>query len=192
MNEIQLIRAQLDGERRRAMEVVDACAVALAQASPPGAPDGSAAAAFRQACAEYLACVLTWFEQRDRRAAELYPGLPTGDARRQALEPALAREGRSDEVLERLRTIEARYATPTPGPAACAAWGDLAQYMGSAWNTRRNAVDVVLAGGGRVADWRTVSGIDADSILEERSRYARVRATLPAGVVLTPRPGADG
>jgi len=35
-----------------------------------------------------------------------------------------------------------------------------------------------------VAEWRALSRMTADSIVEERSRYDRVRAALPAGVVL--------
>ena len=34
------------------------------------------------------------------------------------------------------------------------------------------------------SDWRLISGIDADTILEERGRYAQVLEMLPPGVAL--------
>jgi hypothetical protein len=61
VNEIQLLRAQLDGERRRVREVAAACAAALGDGAA-GTPD-----ALTQACTTYLACVLRWFEARDAR-----------------------------------------------------------------------------------------------------------------------------
>jgi hypothetical protein len=192
MNETQLIRDQLDAERSGAMEVIDAWTAALAHAGAPGTENGTQSAAFRQACIDYLSSVLAWFEQRDTRAGELCARLPADDPRRRALEPVLAREGGSPEVLERLRAIEACYPPGAPGSAACAAVSELAQHMGSAWSKRRETIDGLLAGGGRVADWRMVSGVDADSILEERSRYARVRATAPAGIALSARPVRGG
>lgn len=36
----------------------------------------------------------------------------------------------------------------------------------------------------RIEDWRELAGIDADSILEERERFERLRAALPGGVSL--------
>ena len=36
----------------------------------------------------------------------------------------------------------------------------------------------------RTEDWRTFGGIDADAILEERSRFQRVAHTLPPGTTL--------
>jgi hypothetical protein len=42
-----------------------------------------------------------------------------------------------------------------------------------------------------VADWRIVGGVDADSVLEERARYARVGDHLPAGITLAGNPVAS-
>ena len=50
--------------------------------------------------------------------------------------------------------------------------------------TRRDALEALLASNPRITDWRTVGGIDADGILEERRRFAGVRDALPAGVTL--------
>jgi hypothetical protein len=61
VNEIQLLRAQLNVERRRVREVAAACAAALGDGAA-GAPD-----ALTHACTAYLACVLGCFERRDAR-----------------------------------------------------------------------------------------------------------------------------
>lgn len=46
------------------------------------------------------------------------------------------------------------------------------------------ALDARLTRNAPVTQWRALSGIDADSIYAERTRYERVRATLPSGIKL--------
>ena len=81
-------------------------------------------------------------------------------------------------------------ADPEIGLAAAQESGrEFAQFFNSVWSARRDAIEAWLAANPRTTDWRVIAGIDADSILEERHRYARVRAALPAGASLTfPRP----
>jgi len=180
MNEVQLIRNQLAVEREHAGAVADACAQART--------DGTPLADFRQACVDYLVCVLAWFEERDQRLGDFARArLAPGDAVRHALEEALARPGRSRETLERLSAAVAGTAADCGGRAAQESWQEFAQYFNRRWCARRDAIDVLLASHMRTADWRTVAGIDADSILEERQRYARVGARLPPGLTLTQR-----
>lgn len=155
MNEIQLLRAQLAAERRRVREVAAA-----------GAAAGGSPAAFAEACAAYLACVLGWFEQRDAR-------LPAAVAIRGAL-AAAGESGGAREALALLRT-----AGDTP-----AGWQALAHFIQGRWDTRRGAIEACLATDVSVADWRTYAGVDADSIVRERALYRQVRAALPAGVDL--------
>jgi len=179
MNEVQLIRAQLAVERAHASAVADACAAAAAgERDRPGAPP----AEFTRACVEYLACVLAWFEERDQRTLDFAHALAPGEAAvRRALEEALARPGRSRETLEKLE----RAVTGTAAEkGASGLWQEFARYFAGLWRARREAIDARLGEGLRRANWRVVAGIDADSILEERRRYARVRATLPVGVAL--------
>jgi len=187
MNEIGLIRAQLATERRNVGAVAAACATTLARAGPATLPSGSALDEFRQACVDYLVCVLAWFEERDRRLAALVQQLGPAHPARDALDEVLARRGGSREVLEKL---EAAFAH-VPGPAGAAegaqAWQEFAQYLGKQWSTRRDALEALLAPLG-ATDWRAFSGIDADGILEERTRLGRVRQTLPAGVTLAATP----
>jgi hypothetical protein len=189
MDEIQLIRNQLAAERQHASAVANACARALERAATGELTGGSQLAEFRQACVEYLVCVLAWFEERDQRLSDFaHAPLASEDPVRRALEAALARPGRSREALERLAKA---VAAATAGSAAGdlqGSWREFAQYFNGTWSARRDALDGLLAPSPRAADWRAIAGIDADSILEERQRYARVSATLPAGATLTAQP----
>jgi hypothetical protein len=173
MNEVELIRNQLTGERQRAGAVVAAIAV-----------DPAPARAFRQACVDYLASVLARFEERDQRIAELLrAGVPAADATRRALEEALAQPGRSRDTLERLAAAVAATGEQA-SRAARESWQEFARYFESRWCARRDRIDSLFAPHARVSDWRVVAGIDADSILDERQRYARVRAHLAGGATL--------
>lgn len=186
MNEIQLIRQQLAVERQHASAVANACANALSRLEAKSVPGGSPLGEFQQACVDYLVSVLARFEERDQRLAEL------SQRRRPALEEALARRGRSREALEKL---EAALGAAAGAPAHAAVqkhWHDFAQFFNSVWSARRDAIDEQLARDTSTADWRLIGGIDADSILEERRRYARVAATVPAGEALTlPAPARE-
>lgn len=179
MNEIQIIRDQLTRERQHSGAVANACAEALVHAEASAVTHDSPLWKFRQACVDYLVRVLAWFEERDQRLTDLAHGRSgREDPRRGALEEALARPGRSREALERLA-------------GACAhasGWPEFAQFFNGMWSTRREALDALLAADARVADWRAVGGIDAESIFEERQIYARVKESLPPGVTLADRP----
>jgi|SRR5215467_3416445 len=168
MNEIELLREQLATERRHVREVASACAAACGGA--PAAPGDVALEALRGACAEYLRCVLDWFDRRDARLGELYARRPSADAGPGAL-AALEPAGRGHEALEEL---------VTRGPAS-ESWQALARFIHGPWDARRGATDALLASNQRIADWRAIAGVDADSVCHERALYARVRAALPSG-----------
>jgi len=154
VNEIELLRAQLATERRHVSAAADACAAATANAP-----------AVRAAGTDYLRCVLGWFEARDRRLGELVRVRADMDEHtRRALEAALSQPGASEAALGKL----------TAAAGAAAAWQALAQFVGSAWGPRRDALDALLGTLTRPADWRAIAGIDADSILEERRRFERL------------------
>ena len=180
MNEIELIRGQLATEHQHADAVASACATALQRPESPS----PGLAEFRQACVDYLVCVLAWFEERDQRLGDLArTRLAAADPARRALEDALARPGRSRETLERLAAAVA--GTLAGGSSSQASWSEFARYFNGAWSARRDAVDALLAPNPRVGDWRAVAAIDAESILEERQLYARVSERLPPGVKLS-------
>lgn len=185
MNEIQLLRAQLVTEHRHVREVVCACVAAHAAAG--GVRDVAALAAFRQACAEYLGCVLGWFEERDQRLAGWYAALPADDPGRGAL-AALGERGSGAEAMERLAAAITPERVSAADGSAAGGWRELALFVAGAWDARRGSIEALLASKLRVADWRAFSRLDADSIVEERTRYARVRATLPPSVELAGAP----
>ena len=174
MNEIELLRTQLATERSRVREIAGACAAAHPGGTAP-APAAAASAALHLACAEYLGCVLGWFDERDARLGELYAARPATDAGRSTV-TALGSRGRGREALARLAAQG----------GALGDWRAVAQFINGPWEARRAAVEALLAGNPRVADWRTFGGIDADSICRERALYARCRAALAAAVT----PGA--
>ena len=190
MNEVQLIRAQLAAERQNASTVANACATALGRRNAVALSSGSSLEEFRQACVDYLVCVLAWFEERDQRLTDLRDARPTpADEGPRTLEAALGSPGRSREALERLEAALARTPAPSADSHAQESWREFAQFFNSVWSARRDAIDALLAANTTTTDWRVIAGIDADSILQERNRYARVRTTLPAGASLAfPRP----
>jgi hypothetical protein len=130
---------------------------------------------------EYLAHVLAWFEERDQRLIEAAHERRT----REGAEPsgafaeAVASPGGSREALEKLAQACAR----------SGGWQEFARFFNGAWCPRRDALDAWLTPDARVADWRAIGGVDADSILQERQLYARVEATRPARVTLEPAHG---
>jgi hypothetical protein len=184
MNEIELIRAQLDLERSHAGAVAAATAVALGHAAPAALASGTPLETFRQACVDYLVCVLAWFEERDRRLAGLINQYGPEHPTRDALDAALARRGRSREALEKLEAAFAAAPDTAAAAGARQAWAEFAQFFSGTWSTRRDALDALLSANSRASDWRHMSGVDADTILEERGRYAHVTETLPPGVTL--------
>jgi hypothetical protein len=181
MNEIEIIRSQLAVEQSHAAEVANACAAVL----------GSATALFREACVSYLVWVLARFEERDQTLSELLAsrqstanGTAVGTRHLGSL---ITRSGTSREALSRLEAALAAGESEGARPL----WQEFARFFNSAWTPRRAALEAALAEHLSVADWRTVCAIDADSMLDERSRYARVVAQLPAGIELRRTPPTD-
>jgi hypothetical protein len=185
MNEVELIRAQLAAERQHAAEVSQACVSALWAAVSAGGESLTELQPFRQASVEYLVWVLARFEERDQVFRDLvHSRFGVDDPTRRTVDKTLSLAGSSRDVLAK---FEAALASTTGSPAASSAgtdpnWDEFLQFFSGAWSARREQLDSLLERQATVADWRAVAAIDADSIFEERSRYARVRATLPAGV----------
>jgi hypothetical protein len=196
MNEVELIRGQLTLERQHAAEVARACASALAAAGSRGTERLASLEAFRQAGVEYLVWMLSRFEEREQVFHDLLRGrFPTEDPNRRAVEAALALPGTSREALAKLETalgatVDSDSAAAPAGDSlagrSVARWTDFLRFFSGAWSARRDEIDRLFERQAKVTDWRTVSDIDADSIVDERSRYARVKATLPAGIEMSP------
>ena len=179
MNEVELIRRQLAVERQHAAAVSQACASALAAAASQGPDRLAPLEAFRQASVEYLVWILSRFEEREQVFQDLVRNrLAADDPNRRAVETAFALPGTSREALARLETALGA----TGGNDTATRWTDFLRFFSSAWSTRRDEIDRLFERQAKITDWRTVSDIDADSIVDERSRYARVKATLPDGI----------
>jgi hypothetical protein len=190
MNELEIIRSQLAVEQAHAAEVVDACAAVFGRTDAVP-PPSDATALFREASVSYLVWVLARFEERDQTLSELLAarqaanGTAAGSARH--LASLVSRAGTSREALSRLEAALGA----GESPAARAGWQEFGRFFNSAWAPRRAALEAALVEHLGVADWRAVCAIDADSILDERSRFGRVAAHLPPGTELRRRPPAD-
>lgn len=189
MKEVEILKDQMATERAHAAQVAQACAAAFG-AQEPASASAESLQGFRDGCVAYLVWVLARFEERDQSLSDRLrsdrhrsPGGQRGpDAR--AVSEVMGREGTSREALSRL---EAALSANAPQ-----AWREFARFFNSAWNPRRNALDERLMPWLSVADWRAVCAIDADSILEERARFARVVSQHPPAVAsLTPAAPQD-
>jgi len=191
MNELEIIRSQLAVEQTHAAEVVNACAAAFGSTGAAPAPS-EATALFREASVSYLVWVLARFEERDQTLSELLASrqsLANGTVAASArhLASLVSRAGTSREALSRLEAALGA----GESPAARAGWQEFGRFFNSAWTPRRAALEGALTEHLDVADWRAVCAIDADSILDERNRFGRVAAALPAGMELRPTPPSD-
>jgi nucleotidyltransferase/DNA polymerase involved in DNA repair len=142
MNEIEIIRAQLQSERQHVAEISDAFTAALNDTP------SSASAEFKQACAHYLEFAITRLEP---------------DAGRDAL--AKLQAARNVSALSSLASDEH--------------WRSFLQFFRGQWHAHADALDALFGRNISVKDWRIAAGIDADSIFEERRRYAKVKALRP-------------
>jgi hypothetical protein len=188
-NEVELIRAQLATERRHAALVAGAFVRALEEESA-AVLEGLELSAFCQTCVEYLSWVLNRFEARERSLVSFCHSQDGGAGQRELLE-ILGRPGTSREALERLETALEGSLEGAEGEQGIAAsvqgsWSDFARFVGSAWRARTEAVDEVFGRTATAAEWRSMASIDAVSILDERSRFARVQAAAPPGIELRP------
>lgn len=186
MNEIELIRRQLSVERQHATEIARTLAGALAAVSstdPRVAADSVAAVeVFRTASVDYLVWSLSRFEERDQVFHDLLRKRSSaGDPNRRAVEAALALAGSSRDALAHLEGA-------LSGTGADR-WNRFLHFFNGDWSTRRDEIDRLFTQLAKVPDWRTVSGIDADSIVDERTRYARVKAATPTDMELSSSSG---
>jgi hypothetical protein len=179
MNEVELIRAQLSLERQHAFDV--ARALSAAGSRTGASPDSWQS--FRQSGVDYLVWILSRFEEREQTFHDLLRSRAgDDDSARRAVERALELPGTSREALAKLEA--ALGSGSRTEVERVGRWTDFDQFLAGAWSVRRDQLDELFAQQAKVTDWRAVSGIDADSIFEERSRYAKVRAALPAGIQL--------
>jgi hypothetical protein len=181
VNELEFIRHQVSTERSHMAEVRGACAAALAQGD--GAPDLH----FIEACASYLVFVVDRFNAQDQAHCELLrPRLdPADSAARAAIDDLLQALAASRDAIDALRTaLAARQAGRLAEPQFIAAVRDYLAVYSAVLATRRHSIHHLFERHYGIVEWRRASAVDADSILEERERHARVLASLPDGITL--------
>lgn len=197
MNEIEFIRKQMETERRHIEGVAAACAVAIEQSMRARPLEKVALEDFCEACIDYLVHVMGRFRARDQvhyqlLYARLSPSsleertllqhleksLNTGRTALAKLEHALAERRRNRMTAKDLLTVCQEYLG----------------FLNDAFGVRRDRIQALFDKHYGVDEWRHASFIDADSILDERARYARVQAKLPAGIRLSTadRPDRSG
>jgi len=186
VNELEFIRSQVSTERSHMAAVRSACAAALALAADPR-PDID----FLAACAGYLIFSVGRFNAQDQaHCGLLRPRLPADAARDLATLDELEQTlGMSRKAIEPLATALGTLESGT-GDAAefTAALRTYLSFYSGVLAPRRHALRHLFDAHYGIADWRAASAVDADSILEERERYARVADLRPGGIAL----GAQG
>lgn len=182
MNEIEALRAQVGLERRHMAAVKNALAAVLASH-----PDEDAAP-FCARCCDYLLYIMRRFNAQDQAHVDtLLPRLPA-DA--EADRRLLVDLGRTLELnraaLDAL--AKARASLGAGGPAAdfFAACGRYVAFYDAELRTRAHGFYHLMEAHYRVAEWRKVSMVNADSILEERRLFAAAREAAPASAMIAP------
>ena len=184
MNELEFIRRQVSIERSHMAAVRGACAAALAlpRDERPGTD-------FLQACAGYLVFAVGRFNTQDLAHCDrLRAHLPVDAAQDRAtlddLDRTLAASRKAiDALAAALRDREAAGDAGDDDAFVAALRGYLSFYS-NVLAGRRHALQHLFEAHYAVADWRAASAVDADSILEERQRYARVADLLPDDISL--------
>lgn len=171
MDELALLREQLALERDHRGAVRHAARAALEARYDP-----EHLQLFAVCALEYL----LWSGSR---------GVAQDGSRLRLLKARTASSGTSDHAL--LDSHATTLDEPTRAVVLLKAAGDpverLRAYLAlpeSAHLSGRPLPDGALERYLRIEDWRELAGIDADSILEERERFERLRRALPGGVSL--------
>lgn len=170
MDELAILRGQIAAERRHLVAVKAACRAAL--------QDGHQTTGLEQfahACRAYLLYIGRRLLAQDHaHAVLLRPRLPPGDAANHQLLDDL------EATLKQLRTaLQALEASTAP----VAGLSDYLAFVDNVLAKRRHSLEPLFAAHYSIEDWRAAAFVDADSIIEERERYAACQAAAPPGAL---------
>lgn len=170
MDELALLRDQVATERRHFAALKQACRAAL-QAG--GDADGLAAAC--RAAAGYFSYSARRLHAQDQaHCLLLRPRVPRGDIADHALLDDL------EETLRRSRgALQALEAAADP----VAGTRNYLDFIDDVLGKRRHGLEHLFRAHYTIDDWRASSFVDADSILEERERFAAARGAFPPGAL---------
>lgn len=170
MDELTILRGQIGTERRHLAAVGAACRSARALNHT-----SADALAFSHAARDYLIYIAGRLHAQDlAHARQLRPRVAAGSEAAGLLDDL---ETTLAELRAGLRSLEDSR-DPVAGVSA------FADFVERVLGRRRDSLEPLFASQYTIDDWRAASGVDADSILEERERYAAVRAALPPGIAL--------
>ncbi len=177
MDELAILRDQVATERRHLAALHKACRTAL-QA-------GGHAAGLVDTCrvaAAYLVYSARRLHAQDQaHCLLLRPRVSRGDATSLALLDDL------EDTLQRSRAALRDLESALDPVTGTRAWLD---FIDNVLGKRRHSLEHLFREHYTIDDWRASSCVDADSILEERERFAAVCAAFPSG--LEPEAGATG
>lgn len=182
MNEVEFLRNQLALEERHLEDVRNACEAAIAAGIQQTRLDELCRAGTRFLCVVGERAAL-----RDRTHCELLRArlAPEDEANRGIVAELEATVESRRAVLAALgAALGQRRADALPAAGFIAACREQLAALDAPQTRRPHMVGHLLDRHYGVADWRRAALVDADSILDERERYERVRAKLPRGIEL--------
>jgi len=168
MDELAILRGQIATERRHLVAVKAACRAALpAGRRTTGVDD------FARIAGDYLLHGGRRLLAQDHaHVVLLRPRLAAGDAASHRL---------LDDLEATLRQLRTALQALEAGADRVAGLHDYLEFVDGVLARRRHVLEPLLAAHYSIEDWRAAAFVDADSILEERERYAACRAAAPAG-----------
>ncbi len=173
MDELAILRDQVATERRHLAALKQACRATLQSST-----DAPGKAALCRAAAAYLAYGGHRLLAQDQaHCLLLRPRVSRADAASHALLDDL------ESALQRARVALQALESATDPVAGVR---DYLDFIDAVLGKRRHGLEALFQMHYTIEDWRAASFVDADSILEERERYAAVRGAFPAGL----EPGA--
>lgn len=176
MDELAILRDQVATERRHLEALKKACRAAL-QAGDDAAGLGETC---RAATAYFLYSARRLHAQDQAHCLLLRPRVPRTDTASHALLDDL------EQTLQRSRTALRDLEASVDPVAGTRAWLD---FIDDVLGKRRHGLEHLFRELYTIDDWRASACVDADSILEERERFAAACAAFPPG--LAPDSGAD-
>ncbi len=180
MNEQEFLRQQVILERRHMSEVKNACEAAINAGF-----EEESLEEFCRSCVHYLVFILDRFNAQDQKHSDLLrPRLaPEESSYLPVLDDLDVALASSREATLRLSTaLEARRAGKLSAAELIYEAKAYIEYYNKTLRKRQHGISPLFERHYTIADWRAASFVTADTILEERERYAAVTARLPSGI----------
>jgi hypothetical protein len=179
MDELAILRDQVAIERLHLAALKKACRAAL-QAGDDAA---GLAETCRAATAYFLYSTRRLHAQDQAHCLLLRPRVPRTDTASHALLDDL------EQTLQRSRTALRDLEASVDPVAGTRAWLD---FIDDVLGKRRHRLEHLFREHYTIDDWRASACVDADSILEERERFAAARAAFPPNLAPEAEAGATG